>query len=59
MKEHRSEDVHWDNCSVCGKVTPYACSDCRIDTGKSVHVCGRAACREKHSEVCTGKEQEA
>lgn len=35
-------------CVICGTPTIYACSDCRIDTGKSVHVCGLAACQETH-----------
>jgi hypothetical protein len=55
---HKSEDAHWDNCSVCGKLTPYACADCKIDTGKSVHVCGRPECRRKHEAECSGKENQ-
>ena len=54
----KHEAVHWDNCAVCGKITPYACADCRIDKGVAIHVCGRAECRKKHSETCTGKGHE-
>ncbi len=42
-------------CSVCGVLTEWCCADCRIDTGKSVHVCSRPECRDKHEEMgnCT------
>lgn len=35
-------------CVICGDLTILACSDCAIDTGKSVHVCNRTACRDEH-----------
>jgi hypothetical protein len=37
-------------CSVCGELTIMACSDCAIDSGgkKSVHVCQKSECRDKH-----------
>lgn len=38
-------------CVICGAETIYACSDCRIDTGKSVHVCATVACQEEHEKL--------
>lgn len=35
-------------CVVCGTDTVMACSDCAIDTGKSVHVCGKPDCLRQH-----------
>lgn len=37
-------------CVVCGIETVLACADCAIDFGgqTSVHICERAACRQKH-----------
>lgn len=35
-------------CIVCGEATILACSDCAIDTGKSVHVCEKSECRDAH-----------
>lgn len=35
-------------CVVCGDATVMACSDCAIDTGQSVHVCGNRSCRLAH-----------
>jgi hypothetical protein len=35
-------------CSVCNSPTPLACSDCRIDTEKSIFVCSKSECRDKH-----------
>ena len=35
-------------CINCGEETIYACSDCRIDTGKSVHICEKPSCRDEH-----------
>jgi hypothetical protein len=41
-------------CTVCGQSTEWACSDCRIDTGRSVHVCNSKICRDKHeTTTCT------
>lgn len=41
-------------CAVCGEETIMACSDCAIDTGESVHVCGKRECRDLH-EACHTK----
>lgn len=38
-------------CSFCGEDTIYACSDCKIDTGKSVHVCGALKCQIGHEKL--------
>ena len=35
-------------CVVCGYATIIACSDCAIDTSKSVHVCAKPECQERH-----------
>lgn len=37
----------WPPCSECSEPTPYACSDCAIN-GKTVAVCYRDACQNKH-----------
>lgn len=37
-------------CVVCGTATVLACSDCGIETGKSVHVCAKAECRNAHEQ---------
>lgn len=42
-------------CVVCGDQTIYACSDCQIDTGKSVHVCGKVDCQRKHEVLHPGR----
>ncbi len=41
------------NCVVCGELTDWACSDCRIDTQETVWVCNKSVCRDKHEEKCT------
>lgn len=38
-------------CVVCGELTIYACSDCAIDTGKAVHVCGKVQCQTVHEKT--------
>ena len=38
-------------CVVCGDDTIYACSDCRIDTGQSVHVCADPRCQQEHEKL--------
>lgn len=36
-------------CAVCGTPTEWACSDCKMDTGKAVHVCGmNTKCMDEH-----------
>lgn len=35
-------------CQECGKKTDICCSDCRINTGTSVHVCPDTDCLDKH-----------
>jgi len=35
-------------CEICGTPTIYACSDCKIDTGVSVHVCEKTFCQTQH-----------
>lgn len=35
-------------CVICGEPTIWACSDCRIDTGRSVHVCEKTECKDRH-----------
>jgi predicted RNA-binding Zn-ribbon protein involved in translation (DUF1610 family) len=48
----------WHNtgpCVICGKVTYWACSDCRIDTQTTVYVCNKTECRDEHEKVCTHK----
>jgi hypothetical protein len=42
-------------CVVCGDLTEWACSDCAIDTGSTVHVCNKTKCRDIHEETCTMK----
>ena len=37
-------------CSVCAEPTILACSDCAIETGKSVHVCKNVECRLAHDQ---------
>lgn len=44
-----------DACVVCGRYTEWACSDCAIDTGNTVHVCNKTKCRDIHEETCTMK----
>lgn len=34
-------------CVICEAPTIYACSDCRIDTGFSVHVCEKVSCQRE------------
>jgi hypothetical protein len=41
-------------CHVCGEQTLMACSDCRINLGATVYVCGKRKCREAHDRVCSG-----
>lgn len=41
-------------CVVCGTPTIYACSDCRIDTSKSVHVCEKVECQRQHETAHKG-----
>lgn len=43
-------------CSVCGKLTILACSDCSIDSGgkRSVHVCSNSGCRDVHERQHSG-----
>jgi hypothetical protein len=44
-----TEEVTYATCTVCGVViTPFACSDCKIDTGVSVHVCSSSSCQRAH-----------
>ncbi len=38
-------------CVVCGADTIYACSDCQIDYGKSVHICGNNNCQREHENL--------
>jgi hypothetical protein len=38
-------------CSICEELTLYACSDCRIDTQKTIPVCVQSACRDKHEQL--------
>lgn len=40
-------------CSVCGEATVFACADCGIHYGgaKSIHVCNKFACRDKHEQT--------
>jgi hypothetical protein len=40
-------------CSVCGDITEYCCSDCKIDKGVDVYVCTKPACRDAHDKVCS------
>lgn len=37
-------------CVICGDPTIMACSDCAIETGKSVHVCVKSKCRDTHEQ---------
>jgi hypothetical protein len=38
----------------CGRKTQWACSDCHIDTGKTVWVCPITSCRQEHeAQVCS------
>ena len=43
------------NCIVCGELTVWACSDCAIDTGGTIHVCNKTKCRDEHEKVCNNK----
>lgn len=38
-------------CVICNADTIYACSDCQIDTGKSVHICEKVSCQREHEEL--------
>ena len=42
-------------CVICGDDTIMACSDCAIDTGKSVHVCTKSECRDRHESRTHGQ----
>jgi len=35
-------------CVICGEQTIYACSDCRIDTQKTIHICEKSSCKDAH-----------
>lgn len=39
-------------CSRCHEPTDLACSDCAIDLGTKVFVCGKKECRDRHDEKC-------
>jgi hypothetical protein len=39
-------------CHVCGQQTLFACSDCRIDLGVTVHVCNKKECIDAHEQKC-------
>jgi hypothetical protein len=52
----RRNGVTYAPCVVCGAQTPFACSDCAIDSRCAVHVCASQACRARHEETCPGKE---
>ncbi len=39
-------------CSVCGKPTDMACSDCRIDLQTTVFVCAETPCLDEHEKTC-------
>jgi hypothetical protein len=43
-----AENYIYAPCVVCGNETVFACSDCAIEAGKSVHVCSRLECRYRH-----------
>ena len=40
--------TYYGECCVCTALTEFACSDCRIDTGRSVYVCNYGACQRAH-----------
>lgn len=40
-------------CYICGDATMFACSDCRIDFGVSIHVCEKPSCRDEHEKKCS------
>lgn len=42
-------------CVICGEDTIMACSDCAIETGKSVHVCTKPGCRDEHESRTHGQ----
>lgn len=44
----REDKQPFRKCSVCGRLTNLACSDCRIDLQKTVHVCSADSCRDIH-----------
>lgn len=48
--DHGSNVCPYTNeaCVVCGTMTILACSDCAIETGRSVHVCAKSDCRDAH-----------
>jgi predicted RNA-binding Zn-ribbon protein involved in translation (DUF1610 family) len=51
--EEQMKDVPKDGkCVICGELTMWACSDCRIDTQTDVWVCNNTGCRDKHEEMC-------
>lgn len=39
-------------CHVCQQPTDMACSDCKIDLGATVYVCGKSACTMVHDCRC-------
>jgi len=47
---HSAEECPYTKgvCIICGDDTIWACSDCAVDTGKSVHVCKKTDCRDTH-----------
>lgn len=46
-------------CHVCKEPTEMCCSDCAIDLGASVYVCGKRECREHHDTHCPGTREDA
>lgn len=59
MTENRKSptQVKTDACSICGRATLWACSDCQIDIHKTVHVCQASACRDAHEKICPSHAQ--
>ena len=49
---HREASGGERQCHVCKKPTQFACSDCRIDFGVSIPVCGNRLCQDEHAYKC-------
>jgi len=41
-------------CHACEAQTLFACSDCQVNFGATVYVCGKRECREYHERLCSG-----
>ena len=47
------EKARTGKCTICGKPTELACSDCQIDLRTTVYVCSTYECRKEHEQKCS------